>query len=104
MPGVARTNDLAVGVCDHGQDCCPHVVVGFHGPGSPDVRANGLGVQRTGDFGVHTCPHCAVFMCVGGSANVGGNSKGLHRSGDLVTHFCGTGISVTGSNSVRANG
>ncbi len=104
MPNVTRTHDLAIAICSHGLPCCPHVVVGYHGPGSADVRANGRGIQRQGDFGVHTCPHCGVFMCVGHSPNVGANGRSVHRTGDLTVHFCGTGISVTGSNTVRANG
>ena len=104
MPEVARTNDLVIGICSHGLRCCPHAVVGYHGAGSPDVSGNELGIQRTGDFGTHTCPHCGVFMVVAGSPDVEANGRGVARTGDPVTHFCGSGICVTGSANITANG
>lgn len=104
MPGVAKTHDIVVGLCSHGFSCCPHAVVGYHGPGSGDVNAEKKGVQREGDVGVHTCPHCGVFMCVGRSENVRANGKGVFRKGDVVTHFCGAGIGITVAGTVRANG
>ena len=104
MPAVAGTNDIVMGLCNHGLPCCPHAVVGYHGPGSGNVRAEGKGVQRDGDIGVHTCPHCGVFMCVGHSGTVRANGKGVFRKGDMVTHFCGTGIGITAAATVKANG
>lgn len=103
MPEVARTNDLVVGLCSHGLPCCPHAVVGYHGAGSGDVRANSRGVQREMDTGVHTCPHCGAFMIIGRSGTVRANGRGVARNGDSVTHFCGSGICAGGSGNVGAN-
>ena len=79
---------------------CPHVCVGFHTTGSPDVETEGLGTARVGDYGSHTCPHCGVNMNVAGSPTVGANDIPVVRVGDPVTEFCGCGVCVTGSQTV----
>jgi len=104
MPGVARIGDQHMGVCDHGQRCCPHNVVGVIASASGDVNANSKGVARLGDSVVHNCPHCGIGKISSASGTVNANGKGIARIGDAVTYPGGGGKIVSASGNVFAGG
>lgn len=100
MPGEARVQDITIGVCDHGQPCCPHDCVGQIEVGSPDTSVEGRGNARQYDIGTHNCPHCGANMMLKGSSTVTTNGIGDHRCNDDVDEMCGMGITSTCSSTV----
>lgn len=54
MAGQSRIGDVIVGICDHGDTCCPHSVVGVQVSGSGDTKTNNRSTSRLGDIGVHS--------------------------------------------------
>jgi len=104
MPRVARIGDTHSGVCDHGEDCCPHSVSGVIVAGSPDVKANGIGVARLGDAVVHNCPHCGTGNVSSASSTVKTNGIGVARQGDSVKYPGGSGTIGSASGDVSAGG
>lgn len=97
MPAQARLTDMTVGHGSHGQDCCPHTIIGIFITGSPNHQTNNLLSVRLTDITAHNCPHCPIGMAITASPDKFINNLGAHRVGDVVTEFCGTGVTVTGS-------
>ena len=104
MPGVARIGDSHSGICDHGEDCCPHGVSGVIVAGSSNVKANGIGVARLGDAVTHSCPHCGTGNISSASGKVRANGIGVARLGDSVTYPGGGGTITSASVNVVADG
>ena len=102
MPNIARVTDEHRGICDHGELCCPHNVVGTIVQGSPDTFANGLQVARLNDAVVHNCPHCGTGFVSSASGAVRANGIGVARLGDAVTYPGGEGSITTASPNVFA--
>ena len=103
MPPDARIGDTHVGVCDHGEDCCPHDVSGVIVSGAGSVISSGSPTARMGDSVVHDCPHCGTGVCVGASPNVNAEGSAVHRLGDLVVYPAGDGTTVSGAGDVNIN-
>ena len=54
MPAAARVGDLARNPSDsHGNDCCPHDVIGAAVQGSPNVFINSIPAVRLHDVTSH---------------------------------------------------
>jgi uncharacterized Zn-binding protein involved in type VI secretion len=104
MPGVARLGDAHSGICDHGEDCCPHAVAGVIVSGSGNVFANGRPVARLGDSVTHSCPHCGTGSISSASGTVKANGIGVARLGDSVTYPGGSGKIDSASGNVFAGG
>lgn len=104
MPSAARLGDLHVGVCDHGDICCPHNVSGPIAEGSNNVMTNGKPQARLGDSVTHNCPHCGTGNISEGSGTVFANGKPIARVGDKVTYPGGVGTIVEGSPNVVVGG
>lgn len=104
MPGICRMGDYTLGMGSHGNDDCPHSIVGFYMQGSPNVRINGLQAQRMGDFAVHNCPHCGFSMAIQGYPTVLANGMPVTLRGHAVTTFCGMGMNMMASMNVRCGG
>lgn len=100
MPEICCIGDTIIGVCDHGEECCPHNVTGFFVEGSDIAASNGKGLVRDGDRCWTTCPHCATGYAVGGSSKVFIDDKPVHRKGDMVKLGAGTGHSITASSRI----
>ena len=68
MPAAARVGDLARKPSDsHGNDCCPHDVIGAAVQGSPNVFIEGRAALRVGDPGVHSrCCGPNTWLCAEG--------------------------------------
>jgi uncharacterized Zn-binding protein involved in type VI secretion len=103
MPRVCVVGDSIIGICDHGQECCPHNVTGYFTEGSPTVSFNNKPVVRDGDRCRTTCPHCHTGYAVGRSSRITVDGKPVHRLGDPVVLGGGTGISVTASTTIEDN-
>lgn len=97
---VARVTDQHEGICDHGQICCPHSVVGSIIGGSDDVFTNNLQQARDGDLVSHNCPHCGTGHIVASSATVFVNGKAVARLGDTVIYPGGNGMIASASDDV----
>ena len=92
MSNATRINDGTTGICDVGEDCCPHERAGTNATGSPDVFINGLAAHRRGDTGPTNCPHAGTFRSVGCSSTVFINGRGATRISDgTVCIVCGCG-------------
>ena len=105
MPASTRINDRTVGVCDIGEDCCPHSRSGTNATGSPNVFINDLKCHRLGDTGPTNCPHGGTFESTEGSPNVFVNDKPKTRISDTtICQNCGqSGNHVSGSDNVFVN-
>lgn len=103
MPEVCTINDRITGVCNHGEECCPHAVSGYFIEGSETVLAGGRGVVRDGDRCWTTCPHCHTGYAVGRSAKLFADGRPVHRQGDPVKLPGGTGVSVSASSNIEDN-
>ena len=101
MRAMARKNDAHVGVCSHGDMCCPHNVAGTIDRGSPTTFADGLEVARLGDAVVHDCPHCGIGSVASGCGAVTADGVPVARLGDLVVYPGGEGTIITGSGTVK---
>lgn len=79
---LVRVGDICVGICDHGQKCCPHGCVGVAVTGSTDVKNNGRYAHRDADFVAHNCPHCGGGLTIATSRHkVNGRKRA--RIGDI---------------------
>lgn len=99
---VARVSDKHVGVCDHGQLCCPHNVTGTITSGSADVFTNGVAQARDGDVVTHNCPHCGTGA-ISCTSSVYVNGKPIAHLGDKVIYPGGSGVITTASQDVNAD-
>ena len=100
MAQIARRLDEHAGVCSHGEDCCPHSVVGIITGGSPDSYIDGRGVARLGDTVTHNCPHCGIGNIATASSTMFINKLGVARKGDVVIYPGGSGTITTGSENI----
>jgi len=76
----------------------------MHFDASPNVFANELNMMRIGDLGISTCPHCVISYALTGSEMTFANNIPVHRVGDIHIVPCGTGVCITGSPDVFAEG
>lgn len=106
MPAATRISDNTTGICDVGEDCCPHNRTGTNATGSPNVYINGQKAHRLTDNGTIMCPHGGYFASTSASSTVFVNGKGLTRIGDTTTcQACGQiGNHSNGSPNVFAGG
>jgi len=104
MPGVARKGDTHSGICDHGFDCCPHIVSGEIVGGSTDVLTNDRQTARLYDPVVHDCPHCGTGYISSASSTAKADDLGIARDGDSVTYPGGGGKIDSASSDVFAGG
>lgn len=100
MPGIHRVGDYSIGICDHGQDCCPHTWVGIRVEGAGTVYANGSRVARINDLATTTCPHCGVELAVAGMNSVQAEGVAVHPVNGAVIAPGGSGISISASKNV----
>lgn len=106
MPAIVRNGDSTTGVCDLGQDCCPHGRSGTVSVVSGNVNCNGLGVHRLNDTGSTNCPHGGTFSSIAGSGSVYVNGQPAVRVGDAtICTVCGkSGTHTSGSGNVIVGG
>ena len=105
MPASTRISDRTTGVCNIGEDCCPHSRSGTNSTGSPNVIINDLKCHRLGDTGPTNCPHGGTFESTQGSPNVFVNDMPKTRISDTtICQNCGqSGNHVSGSDNVFVN-
>ncbi len=99
---VVRVGDTHAGICDHGQECCPHNVTGVFIDGSPDSFCNDEKIIRIGDPLIHDCPHCGTGEADEGSLISFANGIGIHRLGERVIYPGGEGVSTSASDDTFA--
>lgn len=100
MPGIARTTDIFVGVCDCHPPLPPIPMGGTIVTSSENTIANNLGVARLTDIVVGYCGH--IGLIVSASEDIKVNGLGIARVGDAVAG-CLTGIISTGSENLLGN-
>ena len=100
--GIARVGDICVGIGSHGEDCCPHGIVGVIISGSWNSYCDHRSIARVPDIVAHSCPHCGIGITLTGATRSFCNNIPIHRIGDLVFFTCGIGITIIGSSTARA--
>lgn len=105
MPAVTKAGDSTSGMCNMGEDCCPHGRNGTNSNGSGNVFVNGQPLHRQGDSGSCNCPHGGNFSSNSGSGTVFCNGMAVTRVGDDTScNGCGqSGQHTSGSGNVFAN-
>ena len=102
MSSATRIGDGTTGICDVGEECCPHGRAGVNTSGSADVYCNGIAIHRRGDSGTCRCVHGGSYVSTSASTTVFANGKGITRINDsTVCEGCGcSGTHVGGSPNV----
>lgn len=91
---VARVGDKIQGICDHGQNCCPHSVVGQITQGAQKTTVEGMAVARINDPVMHNCPHCGTGNIIAGSQTVMAEGQAVAHLNDKVLFPGGQGIII----------
>lgn len=81
---ISVEGDLHQGICDHGEDCCPHDVNGKITECFGNLYSNGKKVVTVGDRVTHNCPHC-------GKGEISSSTGTIYIKGKQV---CGIGSSI----------
>ena len=95
---ITLTTKIAVGIHDHGADCCPHestqMLIGIS-----KVSSEGLGFVRIGDISIEigACPHGDGGNVINGSGVTFALGSGVSRIGDTVSCPGGINTIITGS-------
>lgn len=102
MPAVTRIGDNTSGICDIGDDCCPHSRTGTNKIGSPNIFINGKPLHLVTHTGPCNCPHGGTFKSTVGASDVIANGYKVTRIGDeTICQNCGMkGKHIVGSPNV----
>lgn len=104
MSSVAKVGDTYMGMCTHGDECCPHSISGTIIQGSNNSNCNKSNIARLGDSTKHTgCPHCSsgkISSCKSSSVKV--NGIAIATAGDIVS-YSGGQSSIISNNNVNSN-
>lgn len=103
---ATRIGDGTTGICDLGEECCPHGRAGVNTEGSNNVFINKKPAHRLNDGGNCNCPHDSSYVSTSASTTVFANGKGITRIGDSTSCIaCGChGSHVVGSPDVFIGG
>ena len=103
MPGICRTGDTVLGYCSAPGHPANHEFTGVWITGSGTSTSDGLGIVRVGDLGSTDCGH--TFTAATGSSIVTSEGIDVVRVEDtvLINEGPGTGITVTGSDTVTSD-
>ena len=97
---ISIKGDLYEGICDHGEDCCPHHVTGEISECSGKMYSNGEQVALVGDKITHNCPHCGTATISSSTSNIYINGKQACGIGSIIEYSNGSGKITTAKGNI----